>query len=817
MVLSRIITTLFLTPFILYAASDEFCATVTPNNDYLDSIGVLSYITNPTPKNISVFFHIIRPSVGQAGVTNQQVDDYLNILNNDYNLGNIYFEEVGRQIIRNDDYFNNASNTFGELRTNYAHENALDIFLIGPGGAGNAGTIPSTSLIFGMDWIGTSVISHEVGHCFNLYHTHETSFCPESTTGTDCDTCGDLVCDTPADPDLQHGACVDTNYNYIPGICYVPPDPEISDPYNPDTHNIMSYTKIECLDWFTPGQFARAHTSLDSIEMINKLIIKIETPHNLTWLNSNNHPLLSWNPVPDQNLSGYAVYRNLNGSNVRCFSYQHIADIPSDQTSYYDVTVDISHPRFASNNAEYFVTALNYSSEESFHSNIITVPTSTSVKVTYTNLLQNQWRNTGALNIPRAGHTATLLPDGTILVVGGRYFDGVLKTTNSCELFDPATGIWSFVDSLHQGRLYYTTTLLNDGRVLVVGGSTPQGVTTQCELYDPLSNTWLVTESLSEARESHEATLLNDGRVLVTGGHYTFAAGEWTLASCEIYDPATDTWQGASPMNSARGDHRAVLLPNNKVLVVGGRSVFGVPVLSAEIYNPGTDSWEIVDSLQFSRTDLSATLLPDGRVLVAGSVEQCEVFDPLTNSFSLAAATLFLRQFGHRAILQGNGRVLLTGTHIECEEYDPLNDAWSLVSSLPTLRNHHTLTPLGNGEILLAGGSVIDSTCYIYTPDTTVSVVNLGAPVPSLFSVWQNYPNPFNSSSIIKYYLPQKGNVTLTIVDVYGRRLERVILGNLEAGYHRYLLNMGDRPSGVYVYQLEGNGVRVARKMVLVK
>jgi N-acetylneuraminic acid mutarotase len=800
-----------------YATQDDYCATTTPLYDYLDSLGVQFYTSDFTPKTIAVFFHIIKPSVGQEGVTDQQVDEYLTILNNDFNLGNIYFEEVGRQITRNDDYFNNVGDTFGELRAIYSHSNALDVFFIGPGGAGNSGSIPSTSIILGMDWIGTSVISHEIGHCFNLYHTHETSLGVESVTGVDCDIVGDLICDTPADPDLNHGLCVDLNCNYIPEVCYNPPDPDFGDPYNPDTHNIMSSTSLECLDWFTTGQFARIHTSLESIESISKLIINIEAPKNLSWVNSNNHPLLSWDPVTHQMLDGYSIYRNLSGSYLHCSLFQHIADTPGDQTSYYDVTVDIVSPRFATNNVAYYVTARTTSGYDSFHSNIISIPTNTSQKQLSNHPFQDQWELTGELNLPRAGHTATLLPDGNVLVVGGRYYDGLLKITNSCELYHPESGNWTLADTMSTEKWNHTSILMNNGQVLTVGGASYQGSINTCEIYDPGLDLWFTTDTLNEARENHTATLLNDGRILVAGGYFEHMAGEWTLASCEIYDLTNGEWQLTAPMNHARGNHGAVLLPDGRVLVIGGGLIFGVPERSAEIFDPATETWEVVDSLHFDRTDLSTILLSDGRVLVIGGVDTCEIFDPTTNSFSISGPTLVPRQFGHKAVLRNDGMVLLTGNQIECELFDPVNSTWSFTSSLPLIFNHHTLTRFENGHILLAGGNVVNGTCFIYIPDSTSVEIDRDPMPPVAFSISQNFPNPFNTSTIIAYYLPQISDVTLQIIDISGKKVMEKIFNNMKAGYHQYLVNMADYASGVYIYVLSDSRKRLSRKMLLVK
>src|SRR5437773_2543511 len=123
--------------------------------------------------------------------------------------------------------------------------------------------------------------------------------------------------------------------------------------------------------------------------------------------------------------------------------------------------------------------------------------------------------NTGSLDTGRYWHTATLLPNGKVLVAGG--YDGG-SYLSSAELYHPATGTWSATGSLSTGRLVHTATLLPNGKVLVAGGIGNSGDLASAELYDPASGTWSATGSLSTARYVPTATLLPNGKVLVAGG-----------------------------------------------------------------------------------------------------------------------------------------------------------------------------------------------------------------------------------------------------------------------------------------------------------
>jgi hypothetical protein len=161
---------------------------------------------------------------------------------------------------------------------------------------------------------------------------------------------------------------------------------------------------------------------------------------------------------------------------------------------------------------------------------------------------------TGNMNSSRGYHTATLLPNGKVLVAGGGYINQSDGT--SAELFDPSTGTFTLTGSMSVPRSYGTATLLPSGRVLMTGGSTI------AELYDSTAGTFARTGDMLMSRGSHTATLLNDGTVLIAGG----ASSGGTTATTEIYDPATGTFQPGATMHEARFLHTATLLPDG-----GGR------------------------------------------------------------------------------------------------------------------------------------------------------------------------------------------------------------------------------------------------------
>ncbi len=175
---------------------------------------------------------------------------------------------------------------------------------------------------------------------------------------------------------------------------------------------------------------------------------------------------------------------------------------------------------------------------------------------------------TGSLHDARGNHTATLLPNGKVLVAGGYGPAGQIGYLITAELYDPASGTWSATGSLANARMGHTATLLPNGKVLVAGGKGPSAVPDYsgmgAELYDPASGTWSLTGSLSWPRADHTATLLPNGKVLVVGG-----ASDVDRIG-ELYDPALGTWSDTDYMADVRSHHTATLLPNGKVLVAGG-------------------------------------------------------------------------------------------------------------------------------------------------------------------------------------------------------------------------------------------------------
>jgi hypothetical protein len=208
-----------------------------------------------------------------------------------------------------------------------------------------------------------------------------------------------------------------------------------------------------------------------------------------------------------------------------------------------------------------------------------------------------KFSSTGSPIERRLFSTATLLKDGRVLIVGGRK-DGTTASDEydlkTAELYDPASGTFSATGSMSMPREGQTATLLPDGRVLVARGSASVdspglGSYTSAEIYNPVTGTFSVTGSMATGPQEDTATLLNDGRVLIAGGQVSGQNGGLPNCSAELYDPATGTFsQIGNLRDKAAITSSATLLADGRVLLLGSEvDGSGNPDKNwAELYKP---------------------------------------------------------------------------------------------------------------------------------------------------------------------------------------------------------------------------------------
>ncbi len=275
-----------------------------------------------------------------------------------------------------------------------------------------------------------------------------------------------------------------------------------------------------------------------------------------------------------------------------------------------------------------------------------------------------KWTTTGAMSFGRANFSATLLMNGKVLVAGGAGFlsNSIFFQTNGAELYDPSSGTWTPTGSMMAPRFVHTAILLLNGQVLVTGGVSDtddvgQTIAT-AELYNPATGSWTNTGSMNFSREYNTLTLLRNGKVLAVGG----GAGANVLASVESYDPSTGLWTTNSPLKFARESHSATLLPNGQVMVAGGEGSMFSPIASVELYDPANDIWTTTNSMNSAKSFSTTALLPNGSVLVNGTDEvsdtnNAETFNPTTGTWT-SIVTQNAGYPSETAALLANGRVI---------------------------------------------------------------------------------------------------------------------------------------------------------------
>jgi Galactose oxidase, central domain len=352
--------------------------------------------------------------------------------------------------------------------------------------------------------------------------------------------------------------------------------------------------------------------------------------------------------------------------------------------------------------------------------------------------------STGSMTMARFGHSATLLADGRVLIAGGYTdawnpmpypLDGHAVTATA-EIYDPSTGAFTSTGSMVTPRAYHTATLLPDGRVLIAsgrGGGSDDNLAT-AELYDPATGLFTATGSMTtpSGHDVNTATLLPDGRVLITGapvvnggpfraelydasrGVFTPAAtstkppsfatatllpsGQVLLASAfssELYDPATGIFSPTATLNTF--GTQAGLLANGTVLITGGNDDPG-PTAKAFLYDPSAATFTAVGSMTAPRSNLTLSALPDGRALITGG--------STWTGFSLPG---------------GQQAMAYTCCLASAEIYDPSTGLFTAAVSMAAPRAGHTATLLSSGQILIAGGGSGDNgpaiaTAELYTP-----------------------------------------------------------------------------------------------------
>jgi galactose oxidase-like protein/Kelch motif protein len=314
----------------------------------------------------------------------------------------------------------------------------------------------------------------------------------------------------------------------------------------------------------------------------------------------------------------------------------------------------------------------------------------------------------GNLKVARAGHTATMLPNGKVLITGGGSGGGFLA---SAEIFDPGTNTFRQIANMTTRRAGHTATLLGNGTVLIIGGADGAGRTlASAEIFDPATESFTAAASMGTARTDHSATLLPDGRVLVAGGS---AVWPNSLATAELYDPNTGKFTPTASMNEARRPAGVVLLKNGEVLICGGTGQNRIVLASAELYDPGKGVFTTIGNMTTRRHKHAASVLADGSVLITGGSDErdwenvyrsAEIFDAAKKEFR-PLGDMNSAHFKHYSLALPDGRIVVIGGSNSVEIYDPAVRRFEVASGdLGKPYYFPSATVLDGSRVLISGG-----------------------------------------------------------------------------------------------------------------
>ena len=477
---------------------------------------------------------------------------------------------------------------------------------------------------------------------------------------------------------------------------------------------------------------------------------------------------------------------------------------------------------------------------------------------------QRAWRTVNPMNTPRFCSALAPLPNGTILSIGGQ--DINLNSFSSCEIFDPATGKWTFTAPLAVPRGVAKFVSLSDGRVAVIGGQTSASVaqTDLVEIYDPTLHTWKASGHLLRARQNETLNYVDDSTIFVIGG----LTSTGVTSECEIYNAVAQTSRKIASMHQNRHGHMSIVLSSGEILVVGGRDGGSSShyLNECELYDPALDTWTVISPMAQSRIEGVLTQFPDGSILAAGGRNTPETSAPGSEILDLGSMSwsnidpLLQPVTASGNVVLPNSRYLITAgavggdysiysnnvTTPTCEWYDRSQQKWYYAPSLNLSRDkfpatylHQTVTDLLPTDLVMVAGGlvgIIDSSHgNTFSPYITNSAEVLDVTTPSMLYYMQHQPitasvgnssAPAGTDVKITYdanldasldlSVDQAGLVTIVITDVRGVAVSRYE-SYLIAGKYSILTNRLSLRNGFYFVHVSAGGTDQMEKFAVEK
>jgi uncharacterized repeat protein (TIGR01451 family) len=353
-----------------------------------------------------------------------------------------------------------------------------------------------------------------------------------------------------------------------------------------------------------------------------------------------------------------------------------------------------------------------------------------------------------SLNIGRAYHTATLLADNRVLIVGGMTSTG---QTVTAELYDPVAKTFTLTGSMQRPRTGHAATLLNDGTVLVTGMSAANLY--GAEIYNPATGTFSSISNAVYVHLDHTSTLLNDGRVFITGDSYTFPYN-----AAEVYVPGLHSFTNLPLSTYGATKNEAIKLDDGRVLLAGGTQGGAYdPAVNSEIFDPATSMFTALPPLNVNRWYYGGAKLLDGRVLLAGGNSggqlSADLFFTNTQTFVLVTNSMRWPHYFTKANRLPDGKVLVTGSSPQAELFDPANNSFSDTSQMQVARYFFTATTLADATVLLVGGMDVDTGAYLATNEIYDPARVKPAPSISVHDVALLESNSGTTNALFQLYL----------------------------------------------------------------
>jgi hypothetical protein len=339
------------------------------------------------------------------------------------------------------------------------------------------------------------------------------------------------------------------------------------------------------------------------------------------------------------------------------------------------------------------------------------------------------------LNVARSAHTATLLPNGQVLVIGGE--DAQRNMLDSIELYDPVAAQWTEIGHLPAGRSNHTAVLLPSGQVLVAGGGqagsnglpSGVGVTSSVVIVNPsagdASALVTVTDSLQIGRSHHVAALLPNGNVLVAGGSPSAGDAGATplpLSEAEIYDVGSSTWSvSSSTLTVARAMASAAVVAG-KVVIAGGYTSDGTTPMTVDVFDPTAQTFSSPGSLAAGGRVFGAMTALAGAnsaVLVGGisfggvTSEFLDEGELYSGGAWQTSGSIGGERDALAVVALADGRAVALGGFTDLPSYAPVaivaiflpaENTWYPAGALSVARSSGTATLLQSGKVLVAGG-----------------------------------------------------------------------------------------------------------------